>query len=61
MKARPSFIRSTRDVPEKAHVYPQSTEKMGPVRKVGKEAGEIVNVQTPGGVKRYEILDVRYE
>jgi transcription elongation factor GreA len=28
---------------------------------IGKEAGEIVNVQTPGGVKRYEILDVRYE
>src|SRR5262245_32188523 len=28
---------------------------------IGKEAGERVNVQTPGGVKRYEILDVRYE
>ncbi len=28
---------------------------------IGKEAGEIVNVQTPGGVKRYEIIDVRYE
>jgi transcription elongation factor GreA len=28
---------------------------------IGKESGEIVNVQTPGGVKRYEILDVRYE
>jgi len=28
---------------------------------IGKEPGEIVNVQTPGGVKRYEILDVRYE
>ena len=28
---------------------------------IGKEAGETVNVQTPGGVKRYEILDVRYE
>ena len=28
---------------------------------IGKEAGEIVDVQTPGGVKRYEIIDVRYE
>ena len=28
---------------------------------IGKEAGETVSVQTPGGVKRYEIIDVRYE
>ena len=28
---------------------------------IGKEAGEAVDVQTPGGIKRYEILDVRYE
>jgi transcription elongation factor GreA len=28
---------------------------------IGKEAGETVEVQTPGGVKRYEIIDVRYE
>jgi transcription elongation factor GreA len=28
---------------------------------IGKEPGEIVDVQTPGGLKRYEILDVRYE
>jgi transcription elongation factor GreA len=28
---------------------------------IGKEAGDMVQVQTPGGVKRYEILDVRYE
>ena len=28
---------------------------------IGKEAGETVEVQTPGGVKRYEISDVRYE
>src|SRR3954469_23038377 len=28
---------------------------------IGKEAGETVNVQTPGGVKTYEIIDVRYE
>src|SRR6185369_13047430 len=28
---------------------------------IGKEAGEEVEVQTPGGLKRYEISDVRYE
>ena len=28
---------------------------------IGKEAGEIVEVQTPGGLKHYEIVDVRYE
>ena len=28
---------------------------------IGKEPGETVEVQTPGGVKRYEIIDVRYE
>jgi len=28
---------------------------------IGKEAGDEVDVQTPGGVKHYEILDVRYE
>ncbi|HTM58955.1 MAG TPA: transcription elongation factor GreA [Burkholderiales bacterium] len=28
---------------------------------IGKEAGEEVEVQTPGGLKRYEIIDVRYE
>jgi transcription elongation factor GreA len=27
---------------------------------IGKESGESVEVQTPGGVKRYEIIDVRY-
>jgi len=27
---------------------------------IGKYAGDSVEVQTPGGVKRYEILDVRY-
>lgn len=39
MPTRPPFIRSTRDVPERAHVYPQSAEPMGPVRRLGKEAG----------------------
>ena len=28
---------------------------------IGKYAGDAVEVQTPGGLKRYEILDVRYE
>jgi transcription elongation factor GreA len=28
---------------------------------IGKEAGDQVDVQTPGGVKHYEILDVRFE
>ncbi|HET7298650.1 MAG TPA: transcription elongation factor GreA [Burkholderiales bacterium] len=28
---------------------------------IGKETGESVEVQTPGGLKRYEIIDVRYE
>lgn len=36
---RPPFIVSARDVPESAHVYPQSTEPMGPVRRLGKAAG----------------------
>ena len=39
MSNRPSCIRSTNEVPEHTHVYPQSTEPMGPVRRVGKEAG----------------------
>jgi len=28
---------------------------------IGKEPGESVEVKTPGGIKRYEIVDVRYE
>ena len=28
---------------------------------IGKEPGESADVQTPGGLKRYEIIDVRYE
>ena len=28
---------------------------------IGKYAGDSVDVQTPGGLKRYELLDVRYE
>jgi uncharacterized cupin superfamily protein len=39
---------STRDVPESAHVYPQSAERMGPRRRVGNAAGLVrigVNLQ----------------
>lgn len=28
---------------------------------IGKEAGEVAEVRAPGGVTRYEIIDVRYE
>jgi transcription elongation factor GreA len=27
---------------------------------IGRDAGDVVEVRTPGGVKRYEIIDVRY-
>ena len=27
---------------------------------IGKEAGDVAEVQAPGGIKRYEILEVRY-
>jgi uncharacterized cupin superfamily protein len=39
MVHRPTFIRSTSDVSEGTHIYPQSSESMGPVRRIGKEAG----------------------
>ena len=39
MTTRPPFIRSAADLPEYTHVYPQSTEPMGPIRRLGKEAG----------------------
>ena len=39
MTTRPSFIVSALDLPEGTHVYPQSTEPMGPLRRVGKAAG----------------------
>ena len=48
MTSRPSYIVSTRDLPEGTHVYPQSTEQMGPVRRLGKTAGLVrirVNLQ----------------
>ena len=28
---------------------------------IGKYAGDVVDVQTPGGIRQYEILDVRFE
>jgi uncharacterized cupin superfamily protein len=39
MPIRPTCIRSTSEIPEYTHVYPQSSEQMGPVRRLGKEAG----------------------
>jgi uncharacterized cupin superfamily protein len=48
MTARPSFIVSSSDIAETTHIYPQSTESMGPVRRLGKTAGLVrigVNVQ----------------
>lgn len=39
MPARPTFIVSSSDVAEYAHVYPHSTEPMGPVRAIGRVAG----------------------
>jgi len=39
MNERPPFIRSASAVPEYVHVYPNSSEPMGPVRSVGKAAG----------------------
>jgi uncharacterized cupin superfamily protein len=39
MNTRPPFIRHVGDVEERTHVYPQSEEPMGPVRRLGKAAG----------------------
>ena len=39
MTTRPSFIVSTRDLPERAHAYPHSDERMGPTRSPGRAAG----------------------
>jgi len=36
---RPAFIVSAADIAEYTHVYPQSTEALGPVRSLGKAAG----------------------
>lgn len=48
MTQRPPFIVSAHEPPESAHVYPQSTERMGPVRRLGKVAGLVrigINLQ----------------
>jgi len=48
MSSRPPFIVSTSELPERSHVYPQSEEKMGPVRSVGSAAGLVrlgINLQ----------------
>jgi uncharacterized cupin superfamily protein len=48
MTARPPFIVSTSSLPERSHVYPQSTEAMGPSRSIGSAAGLVrvgINVQ----------------
>ena len=48
MTPRPPFIVSAHEAPESAHVYPQSTEQLGPVRRLGKLAGLVrigVNLQ----------------
>jgi len=48
MTMRPSFIVSAHELPESTHVYPHSTEGMGPVRRPGKIAGLVrigVNLQ----------------
>ena len=48
MHERPSFIVSVKDLPETAHVYPQSSERMGPACSPGSVAGLVrigVNLQ----------------
>jgi uncharacterized cupin superfamily protein len=48
MSSRPPFIVSTSELPEHSHVYPQSEEAMGPVRRVGSVAGLVrlgINLQ----------------
>ena len=48
MTTRPDFIVSAHDQPERAHVYPQSEERMGPLRVLGRAAGLVrigINLQ----------------
>jgi uncharacterized cupin superfamily protein len=55
MTTRPSFIVSAGDIAEHSHVYPQSEERLGPMRRVGKAAGLVrlgVNLQRlPAGTR----------
>lgn len=39
MTERPAFIRATAEAEEYTHVYPQSTERLGPSRALGRLAG----------------------
>ena len=39
MSSRPPFIVSTRDLPDEVHSYPNSSEQMGPMRRIGRAAG----------------------
>ena len=64
--ARPSFIVSVRDVPEHAHVYPNSTEAMGPERRLGRTAGLVrigINLQRlpPGTRSSYPHAEEKEE
>ena len=54
---------ATVDVEDEADIKEGRISVSSPIARalIGKEAGESVDVQTPGGVKRYEIIDVRYE
>jgi uncharacterized cupin superfamily protein len=48
MNSRPAFIVSSGDLPERAHVYPQSEERMGPARGLSAAAGLVrigINLQ----------------
>lgn len=48
MSSRPPFIVSSGDLPEQTHVYPQSVERMAPLRSAGRAAGLVrigVNLQ----------------
>jgi uncharacterized cupin superfamily protein len=48
MQTRPGFIVSAHDQAEHAHVYPHSSERMGPARSLGKQAGLVrigINLQ----------------
>ena len=55
MNTRPSFIVSANELSETTHVYPQSSERMGPIRRLGKTAGLVrigVNLQRlPPGMR----------
>ncbi len=48
MNTRPSFIVSSKELPESAHAYPHSSERMGPSRSPGRVAGLVrigINLQ----------------